>query len=174
MASQVRCLGGARDGVLISEVREFLETMGKNPLRQQAPLQQVLDIHSRLAASGHNSTGNYGHDDTEGNLFLPASMSGMSHRDLRSGVQDARVASLVLDLPPVMQEAVSQAMDDKGHVQALPMTLGLDRKLRKGKNASSTVRDALAKWFESPEGKKWKEERDAIFGSDAKSTTASA
>ena len=74
-----------------------------------------------------------------------------------------------------MQEAVSRAMDDKGHAQALPMTLDLDldRKLRKGKNASSTVRDALAKWFESSEGKKWKEERDAIFGSDAKSTDAS-
>ena len=82
MASQVRCLGGARDGVLISEVREFLETMGTNPMRQQAPLQQILDNHSRLAASGHNSTGNYGHDEVESNLFLPASMSGMSHTEI--------------------------------------------------------------------------------------------
>ena len=164
MASQVRCLGGVRDAVLIAEVQRFLLNMGKNPLHKKAPLQQVTDIHTRFASSGHTTQW----QSAEELDFLPGSLDGMSHRGLRAGVRGARVESLVLDLPEVMKNAVDAAVNAHGEVEALPMNVALDRKMRKGQSANSTVQAALKKWLEGPDGKQWNQEREEIFGREEK------
>ena len=92
MVAQVRCLGGgARDSLLVSEVQHFLESTGKNPLRRQGQLQQILDFHSRLATSGYSAGGSFQQeaDGVEGGFYLPASLQGSSQRDLCAGVRDA-------------------------------------------------------------------------------------
>ena len=170
MVAQVRCLGAARDSLLVSEVQHFLEGTGKNPLHRQGQLQQILDIHSRLATSGYSSGGSFQQEaeGVEGAFYLPASLQGSSQRDLRAGVRNARRTSLCLELPDVMREAVATAVNAQtGVVSSLSMALPLDRTIRKGRAANSTIRDKLGSWLQSHDGKQWQAEREAIFGSDA-------
>ena len=67
-----------------------------------------------------------------------------------------------------MKNAVDAAVNAHGEVEALPMNVALDRKMRKGQSANSTVQAALKKWLEGPDGKQWNQEREEIFGREEK------
>ena len=168
MSCQVRCVGGERDEMIISEVARILRNAGKNPLRRRPGLQQITDIREALVQSGRHATGVIGSDseEDEAGILRPSTLPiRLTPRGLRHVLQESRKDSLCLELPDSLKGTVAKVVHPQsGHVQSLNVTMAIDRKFRKGAAANSSVREALSEWLESPEGVAWKLERKQIFG----------
>lgn len=159
LAHGVRCVGGIRDRVLVEEVAHLLAAMGKNPMHKRKELQQVqsllhaaeLEVDADLLACR----------DFLRPSQLPLSLG---PRNLRQHMASAHVESLPSMLPEPLTCAMQKAFNQTtGQVQSVSFTTQIDRKLRKGAAASSTIRTALATWLESDDGKRWQEQRKLLF-----------
>ena len=82
-------------------------------------------------------------------------------RYLRERAQTAKP----VELPDVVKQKVSKAMSKSDIVQPLPANVDVLHALQRGAT-SSVVQRKITSWLDSKDGRKWQQEREALFAGD--------